>query len=132
MKKYFFVCILSSLFTSCSNDNINQEITLSNIEIKTQGNISRKDEYARYLCDRFVLTKEQVKNYFIYSRVSDEQEIHDDYNLLSCYSTGSIKINGEEFLWKIRAGGVADVYNEKMRILRVCDDNCCNKTMGIC
>ena len=94
------------ILTSCTanKQNYGGEI-ISDIEILTQGNISRNDAYAQYLCKNFTLTKEQVRNYYFQSRVSSNREIHDNFNLLSCYSTGTININGEKFMWKIRAGG---------------------------
>ncbi len=133
MIKYYLYFIFVISLTSCATENKNHEHQIiSDIEILTQGNISREGSYFQDLCGDFRLTKEQVKIYYHESRLSNEQEVHDSFNLFPCYSTGTIKINGKKYMWKIRAGGVSNFYNENEMFLRVCDEKCCKRTKGIC
>ncbi|HHI92826.1 MAG TPA: hypothetical protein ENK04_04815 [Gammaproteobacteria bacterium] len=133
MIKYYLCFIFVISLTSCTTENKNHERQIiSDIEILTQGNISREESYFQDLCGDFRLTKEQVKIYYHESRLSNEQEVHDRFNLFPCYSTGTIRINGEKYMWKIRAGGVSNFYNENEMFLRVCDEKCCKRTKGIC
>jgi len=133
MIRYYLYIIFVVTLTSCATgmENINSEI-ISDIEILTQGNIPKDDVSAQYLCGDFTLTIEQIKNYYYQSRITNAQEIHDSFSVFPCYSTGTIKINGEKYTWKIRAGGISRFYNDNKWFLRVCDEKCCKKTKGIC
>jgi len=133
MTQYYLCFILVISLTSCAVENKNYKYkTVSDIEILTQGNISRDESYFQDLCGKFRLTKEQVEIYYLESRPSNEQEVYDNFNLFPCYSTGTIKIHGEKYMWKIRAGGVSNFYNDHKMVLRVCDEKCCKRTKGIC
>lgn len=133
MIKHYLCIIFVVTLTSCAmkTDNLNSEI-ISNIKILTQGNMPKDDLSAQYLCGNFTLTKEQVRNYYYQSRVTTAQEVHDNFSVFPCYSTGTIKINGENYRWKIRAGGLGRFYNNTKWFLRVCDKKCCEQTKGIC
>ena len=133
MSRGCFHVFLLMVLTSCAIGKTSYDNkTVSDIKILTQGNISRDNSYFYELCGKFRLTREQVKIYYFESRASTEQEIHDSYNLFPCYSTGTININGEKYMWKIRAGGVGAFHNKNKILLRVCDEKCCKLTKGIC
>jgi len=118
---------------SCvSTRDQNDRVVINNIEILTQGNSIEDTDDMREICKPFKLTKKQVLLYYLESKDSTEQEIHDSYNILPCNSTGTIIINNKIFSWIIRAGGVGTFYNKNKVILRVCDEKCCNKIKGIC
>lgn len=84
------------------------------------------------VCQRFNLTETQILNYFHLATVSDEATVHDEHNILPCFSTGRINISGKEYNWIIRAGGVGEYYNDEERVILVCNEKCCMKTKGIC
>ena len=133
MKKYYFGLIWILILTSCTNSQVeSHNISLEEIQILTQGNSIEDSDDMREICQSFQLTKEQVRLYYFESRNSTEAEIHDNFNILPCNSTGTISINGEAYSWIIRAGGVGSFYNEQQTILRVCDEACCKLTKEIC
>lgn len=127
MKKFFFLLFASLYSVHCFSD-----ILITDINILTQGNSIEESVEVIEMCKTFHLTKEQVANYVLESRLSNEREVHDDYNIFPCNSTGTMKINGELFSWIIRAGGVGNFESKERSFVRVCDEACCKKVKGIC
>jgi hypothetical protein len=117
---------------ACSGPVEVKNESASEVRITSQGNSLQDSDAMRSVCSDFQLTKEQVLTYYRESRPSTEAEIHDSFNILPCYSSGSILIDGEQFQWIIRAGGVGEFFNEQKKILRVCEGRCCRLTKGIC
>lgn len=117
------------LLASCSGTTDNK---YSEIKIISQQNSLEDTKLMKDVCQEFTLTNDQVLNYFNEATVTDEQTIHDQHDILPCYSTGSINISGDIYNWIIRAGGVGEYYNDKNKVLLVCNEKCCNKTQGIC
>jgi hypothetical protein len=131
--KQLFTFVLMVFVSSCSTiRNNNENIYLTDIKIETQGNSLEDSDEMREVCSEFKLTVEQVRTYYFESHLSSEQEVHDEYNILPCNSTGTMIINGELFSWIIRAGGVGNFESEDKSFVRVCDEKCCKNTKGIC
>ncbi len=131
--KQLFLLALVIFSLSCSTKQSEYEnASISDIKIEAQGNSLEDTDDMREVCRKFKLTKEQIKIYYLESRLSTEQEVHDDYNILPCNSTGTMVINGESFSWIIRAGGVGNFENKDKSFVRVCDEKCCKRTKGIC
>ena len=132
MKKIYLM-LFTFFVVACASAQVkNNSVTIDNIKILTQGNSIEDSDDMREVCKSFKLTKKQVLLYYLESKDSTEQEIHDSYNILPCNSTGTIIINNKKYSWIIRAGGVGTFYNKNKIILRVCDKKCCNTTKGIC
>ena len=133
MKNYVILFIVLLFSVSCSSVKTEKDDPIiNNVSIKTQGNSSRDIDYMREVCKSFKLTDEQVITYYLESRLSTEMEVHDSYNILPCYSTGVMTVDGELFSWVIRAGGVANFKSKDNSFVRVCDKKCCKKTRDIC
>lgn len=132
MKKLFSLALLIFVSSCVTKKNEYESVTLTDITIETQGNSLEDSDMMREVCSEFMLTKEQVRAYYFESRQSNEQEVHDDYNILPCNATGTIIINGELFSWIIRAGGVGNFESRDKSFVRVCDEKCCKNTKGIC
>jgi hypothetical protein len=131
--KLIFLLTLVILNSSCTiTQNERESILISDIKIETQGNSLEDSDDMRKVCSEFKLTEEQVRIYYLESRLSTEQEVHSDYNILPCNSTGTMVINGEFFSWIIRAGGVGGFESKDKSFVRVCDEKCCKLTKGIC
>jgi len=131
MKKIHII-IFTFILNACVSTQANNNITINSIEILTQGNSIEDSDDMREVCKSFNLTKKQVLLYYLESRDSSEQEVHDSYNILPCNSTGTLIAHNETFSWIIRAGGVGTFYNKNKTILRICDKKCCDTIKGIC
>lgn len=132
MKQLFSLALVIFISSCSTTQNEYEGVSLTDIEIETQGNSLEDSDDMREVCSEFKLTKEQVRTYYFESRLSSEQEVHDDYNILPCNSTGTMVINGELFSWIIRAGGVGNFESKDKSFVRVCDEKCCKNTKGIC
>lgn len=133
MKKHVILLFILLFSASCSSVKTKKYTPLiNNVSIKTQGNSSVEREYMQDVCKSFKLTNEKIVTYYLESRLSTEMEVHDSYNILPCYSTGNMTIDGELFTWVIRAGGVANFESKNKSFIRVCDKKCCIKTRDIC
>ena len=127
---FIFFGLFTFACTSVRNDI--SEPVIEEIEILSQGEISRDENYFGKLCGSFKLIEEQIKDYFKYSRLSSEHEINQSFEIFPCFSTGTMYIDGEKYKWKIRAGGVGEFYSNSKSIFRMCEKKCCKKVPGIC
>lgn len=132
LKKHISLFFLAGVLISCTDLTQAQTDVLGNVSFDAQGQSIMKDEMTRKLCKEFVLTPSDVKHFYNYSRPTTEQEIHDEFDILPCFSTGKIVINGTSFNWRIRAGGTGAFYNDRSSLLRVCEKKCCDKLKNLC
>jgi hypothetical protein len=130
--KTFPYLMLSLVLSACATQQPGEGLTVTNIRIDTQGNSLEDSDEMRSVCAEFQLTREQVRIFARGSRPTSEAEIHDDFNILPCYSAGTASINGERYQWIIRAGGVGEFFNNDRKLLRVCEGKCCSLADGIC
>ena len=131
--RWLFSLPMGIVISSCSMmQHKHEDVTITDIKFETQGNSLEGTDDMREVCSDFTLTEEQVRTYYFESRLSTEQEVHDDYNILPCNSTGTMVINGNLFSWVIRAGGVGGFESEDESFVKVCDERCCKRTKGIC
>ena len=131
--KQILLFVMVVVCSSCATtQNKHENVSISDIRIETQGNSLEDSDDMREVCSEFKLTKKQVRIYYLESRLSSEQEVHDNYNIIPCNATGTMVINGEQFSWIIRAGGVGNFESKEKSFVRVCDKKCCELTKGIC
>jgi len=134
MDKYK-VIITTSLFllfflNSCSS--IDKNIPISHVKIKQQGMHQNDRPKMANTCKGFILTEQQVLDFYIYSSLVNENLLSNKYKILPCYISGTAYIYGELFSWRIRSGGIGEFFNDNKRFLKVCGKNCCKKATGIC
>jgi hypothetical protein len=63
----------------------------------------------------------EVREYFSRAKQVDIRIIHDQYNYAPCYIEGSLKYNGEDCDWQIRAGTTGHIRCYKKIKYFVCD-----------
>lgn len=112
---------------SCATQSTNTQVNFS-----TQGASSENTPGMAETCKQFQLSKADVIKFYHYSRQYSAREIHDEFDVLPCYSTGQITTNNETWDWLIRAGGTGSFNNNKQQLLRACDVQCCNILKNIC
>jgi hypothetical protein len=67
------------------------------------------DQGGTSICEDFRLTDAQAQEFFSKAVPVSAEQIHDDYEVLPCWVQGTTESDREKTLWKIRAGGTADI-----------------------
>ena len=86
----------------------------------------------REVCQTFRLTEQQVKDFYRFARITSSQDIHDNYDIGPCSSSGKLDIDGVTFSWRIRAAGTAEFHNKDGFFEMVCEKQCCDIVENIC
>lgn len=109
-----------------------QGLAITRIKVEQRGKNEDNRPNMMGICKGFLLTENQVREFFDSSSFLREAEPSARYNILPCYSSGSALINDKPYQWVIRAGGVGEFYNDSDRFVKICGKNCCSKLPGIC
>jgi hypothetical protein len=61
------------------------------------------------ICESFRLTDAQAKVFFAKASAITAEQVHDNYDVLPCWVEGTTTKGADKQVWKIRAGGTAEV-----------------------
>lgn len=106
--------------------------TIANITVGKSLSTKTPAENITTVCKGFLLSKSQVRDFFVHAAYIKDTDKSNNYDILPCYSSGTALINDEEYKWTIRAGGVGEFYSEKNKFIKICGKNCCDKVSYIC
>ncbi len=109
-----------------------QGLAIANIKVEQRGKYEDNRPSMMGICKGFLLSENQVREFFDHSSYLRDDESRARYTILPCYSSGTATINAEPYHWVIRAGGVGEFYNENDRFIKICGKTCCNKLPSIC
>ncbi|WP_223671212.1 hypothetical protein [Kangiella shandongensis] len=109
-----------SLIACATNTASEQKYT--NIQIANQGLSVDRDPLVQSTCEDFQLTESQIQSFFNRAKTISEQELHHGYDLLPCYSEGTLTYQTQEFHWLIRAGGTGELTNSNKKTNVVCPE----------
>lgn len=134
---YGILCwlILVSLLTACADEQpimSNDGSAISHIQIKINGAAIASRPNMIDTCKGFILTKQQIIDFFINSNRAKINTDDEDFDILPCYASGTAVINNDTYKWKIHSGGIAEFISKSNRFLKICGKDCCVKTAGIC
>ena len=73
-------------------------------------------------CSDFDMTEAQVEDFFRRSTVISFKTLHDQYDYLPCYVSGSAIINDKTCDWEVRAGGIGIKSCDNIIEYHVCED----------
>lgn len=119
---------LSVIFITAGCSNQKQSITedYSNIKIMEQGQSLDDDEVIASACKEFTMSKDSVSKFFSQSKTISQIELHNQYDILPCYSTGTLTFNSKLYNWRIRAGGTGVLSTDKETINKACSKVACS------
>ncbi len=134
--KIFGGLVLFGMLTCCSSiDSVTLDehnMGISNIKIEALGKPLGDQTTLVSVCQGFLLTEKQVRDFFEYANYIKEATPSPYYEKLPCYSGGTARINGQTYKWIIHAGGIGEFSNDKDRFVKICGKNCCNKVANVC
>jgi hypothetical protein len=129
------LALLVSLL-GCSTPDVvtldEHQLGISSITIEQLGKPLADRPTMVSVCSGFLLSENQVRDFFKYANYIKESTPSPYYQKLPCYSSGTAKINEQTYQWVIHAGGIGEFYNDTDRFVKVCGKNCCNKVANIC
>lgn len=111
--------------TACATGTSAQN-NFTDIQISGQGLSVDNDPMIQSTCKDFQLTESQVRSFFSQSKTITEQDLNLGYDLLPCYSEGTLRHQSQEFYWLIRAGGTGELTQNGTKIIRACPENECD------
>lgn len=126
MKINLIMALIAAFITAgCSNQNRSITEDYSNIKIMKQGQSLDDDEVIANACKEFILNKDSVTQFFRQSKTISQIELHNQYDILPCYSTGTLTFNSKLYNWRIRAGGTGVLSTDKETINKACSKAAC-------
>ncbi|MDA7746070.1 hypothetical protein N8878_01910 [Psychromonas sp.] len=105
---------------------------IDDIKVIQQGQSSSTRISMKDVCKGFVVDEQKLKDFLTYSSVAENQESNTHYQLLPCFSSGTVYLENQQYQWILRAGGVGEFYNDNDRFTKICGIKCCNKVQGVC
>lgn len=123
------ILLLNAVFLSfgCSHQvNSHADSTFSNVTVENQGQSLDDDQVIVNACKDFSISKDSVHKFFNQAKTISELTLHNQHDILPCYSTGSLSFNNQEYIWRIRAGGTGELSTEKETINKVCSKEDCS------
>lgn len=127
--------LVVNLLSSCASEKAtlaNDGYTISNIDVLINGATSKARPNMADICKGFILSRQQVQDFFVYARhVKDTRSDQSD-TILPCYVSGTAIINKYPYHWIIRSGGIGEFYDKNKRFLKICGKGCCDKIAGMC
>lgn len=131
----FVMINISALLTSCASENDSlpgNNVAITHIQVQIDGATSKSRPNMAVICKGFLLSQNQVRNFFLYSSHAREIHSYDNYNILPCYAKGTALIDKKPYTWIIRSGGVGEFFNTKHHMVKICGQGCCGKVAGVC
>ena len=127
--------MISVLLGGCSNQIVslsNDGFAITNIHVATAGGNQPEHAYTTGVCKGFLLSEQQVRDFFVHAHFVDDTAPENRYGILPCYSSGTATINNAPYEWVIRAGGIGEFTSANYSFVKVCGKHCCDKVEGIC
>jgi hypothetical protein len=125
--KYIILLLVTFVLTSCTSKSTEDKRSkYSDIKIHQQGQSLDSDKIIANACKEFTLNKSSVYRFFNQSHSISEIELHNEYDILPCYSEGSLVLDGKPYSWRIRAGGTGVLSNENEVINKACSEKACS------
>ena len=127
--------VIATLLGGCSSQIVSVSkdgSTIANIHVVAAGGNQPEQFYTANVCKGFLLTEQQVRDFFVYANYIDDTSADNRYDILPCYSSGTATINNTQYEWTIRAGGIGEFTSAHNRFVKICGKNCCSKVQGIC
>ena len=125
--KYIILLLASFVLASCTNKNTEETRSkYSDITIHQQGQSLDEDDVITRACSEFVLSKNSVYDFFHQSQVISEIELHNEHDILPCYSEGTLMLDDKPYSWRIRAGGTGVLSNNDEVINKTCSEKACS------
>lgn len=105
---------------------------ITDISVMAADGIQPEHAYTAGVCKGFLLSEQQVRNFFKHASYVGETTPDNHYDILPCYSYGTATINDASYEWVIRAGGIGEFTSAHYRFVKICGKNCCSEVEGIC
>lgn len=124
-----------TLLAGCASEKgvqANDGLTISHITVHTNGATSKSRPNMTNICKGFILSKQDVQQYFVYARHVKVPHSDKSYDILPCYASGTAEINNQAFHWIIHSGGIGEFFNKNSRFVKICGKDCCGKVAGMC
>ena len=128
------MCLLM-LIAGCSVEPAvvsNDGFAITDINIKINGAANETRPNMIDVCKGFILSRQQVQDFFVHAIYIKDPQPDDNYDILPCYTSGTAKINSDSYKWIIRSGGIGEFFNKKNKLIKICGKDCCSKVAGIC
>lgn len=134
---YIPTCLvfIAMLACSCTTEQeviVKGGITLSGINILINGATIETRPDMIDTCKGFLLTKQQVREFFAIANSVKDNSTGNEYNILPCFVSGSATINKDNYKWTIRSGGIGKFSGKNNIIIKVCGKECCKRLPGVC
>ena len=124
--KYIILLLTSFVLASCTSKNTEQTSKYSDIIIHKQGQSLDDDDVITRACADFVLSKNSVYHFFNQSQVISEILLHNEHDILPCYSEGTLILDDKPYSWRIRAGGTGVLSSNDEVINKACSEKACS------
>jgi hypothetical protein len=127
--------VIGALLGGCASQVVslsNDGFTITNIHVAAAGGNQPEHAYTAGVCKGFLLSEQQVRDFFVHANYVEDTAPENRYDILPCYSSGTATINSAPYEWVIRAGGIGEFTSEHYRFVKICGKNCCSKVQGIC
>ena len=123
---------LISFFLVFGCSTINEDLDISSISFESQGKNNDIRSEMTSICKGFILTQQQVTDFYFHATRIDDKSLTERFMLLPCYSSGTAYLYGKKYKWVIRSGGIARFYNNHDEFFKLCGKKCCLQVEGIC
>jgi hypothetical protein len=130
-----FAAFLIMQLTACAHEDpvvSNDGFAISNIQIKLNGATISSRPNMIDVCKGFILTRQQVQDYFVLATLANLNADDSSFNILPCFVSGTAQINNAPYKWTIHAGGLAEFETKTDKFMKICGKNCCTKIAGVC
>jgi hypothetical protein len=127
--------VICALLGGCAGRSVaisNDGFSIADIRVTSAGGKQPGQAYTTGVCMGFLLSEQQVRDFFVHANYIKDTRPDNRYNILPCYSSGTATINNASYQWVIRAGGVGEFTSTHHNFVKICGTKCCNKVEGIC
>ena len=126
--KPILIITLALTLAGCAKQVDNPSTTsYSDIKILKQGQSLDSDPTIASACKDFSLSTESIKAFFTQAETITTLELHNEHDILPCYSKGTLVFKGKQYSWLIRAGGTGELSSDDEATNKVCSvENCAN------
>jgi len=130
IKKLIIAVLTFWAVVACSS--IDDSLAISNIEITAQGSAQPTRPEMSEICQGFAMSEKKLEAFYNHAVVSKTAYKDGMFKRLPCFTQGVAYFYGDKMTWRVYAGGLAEFYNEKQRIVKVCGIKCCQSVQGVC
>lgn len=123
-----YILLLSAIAVAgCSSKKTEEaRFKYSDIVIHQQGQSLDSGDIITEACKEFTLSKSSVYRFFNQSLSISQIELHNEHDILPCYSEGTLILNSKPYTWRIRAGGTGVLSSNDEVINKICSEKACS------